>query len=79
MLSILGVIVILLIIAGLEIPRQYQKKKPRELISFLVLWFISGVYSLLIAADVNFTSPFELLSKYMPKLTSLLPFFNFLK
>lgn len=66
-------IIIMVIIAAYQIPVLLRRKDLgyRELIAFLILWFISGLYAILVIMEVPVVSPFTLITKIVSKIINM--------
>lgn len=51
------------IIAFWQVPRLLKLKQYRELVFFLGMWIIAGVYALLVVMDFPLISPFEIIAR----------------
>lgn len=61
MLTIIAITLIMLAIAGWQVPRIVKKKQYKDLLVFFLMWFTATVYSILIAAEVSFIDPMEMI------------------
>ncbi len=63
-------ILILLLVAGWQLPLLYNQKKYREMVAFIVLWLVSGIYGGIVVMDIPLISPFEIITNTITTITN---------
>ena len=61
MISIAALWILMIIMAGWQVPRLLKQNRNKEIIVFLAIWLSASIYGSLVLSDITLISPFDLI------------------
>jgi hypothetical protein len=68
--NMIGVIIVMFIIAGWQLPRIIKNNTNKEISTFIILWILISIYSSLVISDINLFNPIDFIIDYTQILTN---------